>query len=394
VRYGKVPTDAHGDEHETDAPGLRRAGAVHSVPAELLDGRLDGRTQSRARPRPEDLATISSGRNPPSTEGHADSDNLIVSEQVKAPGVKAPGGHRDATGLTIWQESGLSSWSHRGCDAPAPAAWTVPISAHDVATIVDDHLRKTLSAWLREAIVRNAKELERRAQDTRAYRSACWQLAGELRGHPLFAKGGGAQVAEALEGLIDWDGLPQCDSHGQSTSQRDALIDAIDFQYEQDVPPLGLALPPVSALEFAHRYPLGRPHESAYYAFTVSFSFWYARLLGQDGKFFLAVDTLARLLPCSTRTSSICLGRAVREKLIEVVRAHERHSRRAREYRWIGELNFVRGSRVELANGRQEEKIRRVLVEHPSFSDDKIARMVSGATPEQVRAVRTAGPGP
>jgi hypothetical protein len=144
-----------------------------------------------------------------------------------------------------------------------------------------------------------------------------------------------------LDEVIDWETLPDFDCYHQEMHPRDALIDAIGFQIEHEIRPLSLSVSPSQAFELAEAYPLELTERNENYRRTASLLFWYQALLGQQGKFFLAVETLAELLPCSTRTSAAYLTRARREGLIEMVRECDRGKRLAREWRWVGDVEII-----------------------------------------------------
>ena len=146
-------------------------------------------------------------------------------------------------------------------------------------------------------------------------------------------------MAQQLDQHINWAALPDYDSHECPMDPRDAFIDAIDLQREHGIRPLALALPPSEALPLAELYPLSGPDPVAGYPQAVSIMFWYQLLLHQNGWFFLAVESSASMLECSTKTSSMYMKRAVREGLIEIVKLHER--RKATEYRWIGNVDVT-----------------------------------------------------
>lgn len=59
---------------------------------------------------------------------------------------------------------------------------------------------------------------------------------------------------------------------------------------------------------------------------------WYQKILSQDGYFFMAVDILADLTPCASRTNSLCLRRAKRDNVIVMTAECDRPRRRARHW--------------------------------------------------------------
>jgi hypothetical protein len=150
-------------------------------------------------------------------------------------------------------------------------------------------------------------------------------------------------VAKDLDELIDWDDLPDHDCYEAEMDPRDALIEAIEYQREHGIRPLHLALHPSDALELAERYPLSGPDKVSRYAGAVSLMFWFQLLLRQNGWFFLAVETLASLLECSSTMSWMYMKRAAREGLIKIDKQYERHLRKATEYRWIGKVEVNTG---------------------------------------------------
>lgn len=323
-----------------DATRLHQTSQSNPGAQELPDGGLDNRAQSSSRPRAEDLDAVRGSRNTQVIARSRENEYGLTSEEVKAPGR-----HRVATGLA----NGISSGSHRAGSegrSQAECLWTVSLP-DDPKVIVERYHRESLPEWLRAAIERNARELELAEPcgigSPEGYRSPCWRLAGELRGHPLFTDAAGSRIAKFLDMLISWSELPCYDSYDAEMDPRDTLIDAIDFQIEHDIRPLNLALPPSGALELAEHYPLFGPDNVGGYPRAVSLMFWYQLLLRQNGWFFLAVDTLASLLEWSSRTSSMYMKRAVREGLVEIVQEHERHLRKATEYRWIGKVELHAG---------------------------------------------------
>ncbi len=340
----KVLQGALSDEHGQDASRLHRPSQSNPSENEVSDGGLDNPAQSSPRPGAEDLDAILGSRDPQVSTRSRENEYDLTSQKE----VKTPGRHRDDTGLA----SGLSSGFHRAVierRSQTECLWTVSLAERPSVT-VDRHHQRTLSEWLAGAIGRNDQEVELAEPGAdgspEGYRSACWRFAGELRGHPLFAGATGFQVAKELDELINWNDLPDYDCYEEGIDPRDALIEAIEFQYEHGIRPLHLALPPGDALELADLYPLSGPDPVGKYPRAVSLMFWYQLLLRQNGWFFLAVDTLASLLECSSRMSWMYMKRAVREGLVEIVKEHERHLRKATEYRWIGkvEVNGVSDS--------------------------------------------------
>jgi len=318
--------------HDQDAPEVQRKGQSDSVAQEIPDGRLDKRAQSGSRPGAEDLDAIL---------GFGDSQGVRgcrENQPVTSEEVKAPGRHRVSTGLL--------AGSHRAGNedrTQSEAVWTVSLPDHP-ANIVERHYRRNLSEWLAGAVERNARELEQAELSINAcpggYRSACWRLAGELRGHPLFAEATGAEVASYLDKLINWAELPGYDCCYTEMDPRDSLIDAIDLQEETGIRPLYPALTPVNALELAERHPLVGPDVVGRYPRAVSLMYWYQHLLCQAGEFFLAVETVGKLLVCSSRTSGLYFQRARREDLIEMIQDANRPRRLARQWKWIGKVEI------------------------------------------------------
>lgn len=321
------------DEHGQDVPRLHRPSQGNPGEKELSNGGLDNPAQSSPCPGPEELDAIRDSRNPQVSTRSRQKECRGTSQKK----VKTPGRHREGTGLTI----GLSSGFQRACTevtAEAENLWTLSLAESPDKIIYRHHLR-TLSEWLPGAIDRNGQELDLAEDSSRgAYRSACWRLAGELRGHPLFAGIPAPQVVKSLDKTINWPDLPDYDCFYAEMDPRDALIEAIEYQHEHGIRPLHLALHPGDALELSELYPLSGPDPVGKYPRAVSLMYWYALLLHQNGWFFLSVEMLACLLGYSTKTSWMYLKRAVREGLIEIHREYERHLRKATEYRWIGKV--------------------------------------------------------
>lgn len=328
-----VIPSALSDEHGQNVPRLHRPSQGNPDENELSDGGLDNPAQSSPCPRPEELDAIRDSRNPQVSTRSRQKECCSTSQKE----VKTPGRHREGTGLTI----GLSSGFQRACTedtAETENLWTLSL-AESPSEIIDRHHLRMLPEWITGAIDRNNQEVDL-AEDGSAdgYRSACWRLAGELRGHPLFAGANGSQMAKSLDRTLNWAKLPDSDCHGAEMDPRDALIEAIEYQHEHCIRPLHLALHPGDALKLSELYPLSGPDPIGKYPRAVSLMYWFQLLLNQNGWFFLAVEMLAGLLGCSTRASWMYLKRAVREGLIEIDRQYERHLRKATEYRWIGKV--------------------------------------------------------
>ena len=330
----RVLQRALSDEHGQDASRLHRPSQSNPGENEVSDGGLDNPAQSSPCPRPEELDAVRGSRDSQVIARSRENECGLTSQKE----VKAPGGHRDGTGLSSGSQRAYTVGS-----TEAENLWTLSLAEHP-SVIVDRHHLRTLSEWLAGAIQRNDQELDL-AEDGSAdgYRSACWRFASELRGHPLFAGANGSQVAKSLDKTINWSKLPDSDCYGAEMDPRDALIEAIEYQREHGIRPLHLALHPRDALELTELYPLSGPDPVGKYPRAVNLMYWYQLLLGQNGWFFLAVDTLKGLIGCSSKTSSTYMKRAVREGLIEIDKQYERHLRKATEYRWIGEVEVNTG---------------------------------------------------
>ncbi len=226
---------------------------------------------------------------------------------------------------------------HRASKSDDTPSWSLALSKQQVESIVDNYHRGYVKEFLEEAVRRN-NQVFQDGPEPGEYLSPCWSLASELRGHPIFAGCGGAQIARKVDGLIDWNALPDSDVFGgESVDPRDELIDTINYQNEHEIQPLCIPVAPSVAHEYAISYPITSPDVKSAYTKAVSIFFWLAALLKQDGWFFLATRTLADLIACSPRPSNQYIRRAVSEGFIKKERSYDRGLRQANEYRWIGD---------------------------------------------------------
>lgn len=220
----------------------------------------------------------------------------------------------------------------------------IDLTLREVHAKIFRYYHSDLPGWVSDVIERNNTEMDIRESDPGAvteYRSACWHFVGEVRGHPLFAGDSVYDAIDKLDGTFNWSSLPSCDIYLNEMDPEDAFIDAWGYQEEHGIPPLAFALPPVCAVQYADQFPVRHRRDEGKYARTLTLLFWYSRLLGRNDWFFLSTHTIAELLECSAATASLHMRRARREGLIQLLQEHPRASRKANEYRWTGEVQFL-----------------------------------------------------
>lgn len=270
----------------------------------------------------------------------------------EAPGLHteySPGTHRELTReptreptehrgeLRDTEENGGGGRARARDFATPSCAWHVRSGEGEAVRAVEEGLDVGAADWVLRAVERNNREHEARsrtAEDDRhakgfnrkLYRSPSWRLVSELRGHPTYGSMEVWQAVQAVEELLEphggWVVLPDCDIWKHPDDPRDAFIEAWQIQEEEDVDPLAVAVEPAEAVPLVERHPLMSdrwPSDAdATYRRTVGICYWFARLLGQEGSFFLSCRTLGDLLDVSHTQAAKLLKRAVREGLLAV----------------------------------------------------------------------------
>ena len=122
-----------------------------------------------------------------------------------------------------------------------------------------------------------------------------------------------------LEGRGGWALLPDCDSFGSPCDPRDGFIDA----WNAIENPLRSLPTPEVAMPLVEQWELLCSRWSGSYdgpfRRLVTLCYWYARLLDNDGRFFLSCRTAGVLLECSQTQAASHLRRAELEDLLEIL---------------------------------------------------------------------------
>ncbi len=220
-------------------------------------------------------------------------------------------------------------------DSRRETDWRVNLAADDLGGILDLH-RGNLDEVVLDAVKRNERELalvgsgDPLATDRR-YQSSAWRLASELRGHPLFADHESyeavAKVDAVLAGHGGWDAVSQHDvmvcGHEVSHLESDPREDFISCWSEIKTP-LSPAYHPEIALPPANEFPLSsdrwQADSDACYRLAISICYWFAQLLGNEGRFFMSCRMLAGLVGKPHTTAASYLRRAVAEGALELRR--------------------------------------------------------------------------
>jgi hypothetical protein len=237
--------------------------------------------------------------------------------------------------VLIGNSSGTHRRTHIGLSKKTEH-FSLCLNESEVKQMVEDYYHEDLMEFLDRAIVKNLKVLESGGLDHGEYRSPCWQLVSELRGHHLFKGITANDAVHTLDMLINWDDLPDCDIFGVEADPIDELIDAWNYQENHQIKPLYPTINPITVQEYAKKYPLSNSSERPNFCNAISILYWYAQLMNQDGWFFLSAGKLAELINVSKRSAAIYIRRAINDGQIKKHKEYPKEIRQATEYKWIG----------------------------------------------------------
>ncbi len=261
------------------------------------------------------------------------------------------GTHREHTGThSGTQEEHKDSQENLigGADRTKTSGWRVRASEDEIREALKSCRVPTedLGDFIRYAVERN-REAFQRASEMKdeatgwGYRSQCWTFASIVKGHPDFADLEGWEVVRIADRYVDWDeDVPERDVFADEFAEdqlhpRDAFILACDVVQE----PLSLTVPPANAMSLVNRWPLESECWPSPYDFNyrrlVSLCYWWARILDDDGRFFLSCRTAGALLGISHVQAATYLRRGTNPgEPLELLRKGEIVSGQASEYRF------------------------------------------------------------
>lgn len=156
------------------------------------------------------------------------------------------------------------------------------------------------------------------------------------------------RIVDRVLGSDGWEGFPDCDSYENTADPRDDFIDS----WHRIREPMGSRLGPEQAFPLVDRWPLVSEDwpdaRDASYRRTVGLCYWFARLLDDDGRFYLACRLAGKLLGLDHSQAAEYLRRAVEiDGVIEVIRKGDLATRAATEYRFRLEAVLADGPAEE-----------------------------------------------
>jgi len=190
-------------------------------------------------------------------------------------------------------------------------------------------------------VERNNAIFERECEDAdrstgKGHRCPVWNFTSELKGHAGFRNLESFEAVRIVDEILSphggWSLFPDHNVWGASADPRAEFIRA----WPTITKPKAPAFAPADALHLAERWPLTSEkwpsdHDAGYRR-SVSVVFWYAYLLGDDGRFFISFGKLGEVLGKSHQMAGTYLKTMIDDDLLKV--EEEPTSVKATRYRF------------------------------------------------------------
>jgi hypothetical protein len=237
---------------------------------------------------------------------------------------------------------------------PSSDRWRVEISSRErLEELLNECRLPTwdLEKFILAAIKRNneafdqARRLVKEGKGKGRYRSATWTAASILKGHPKLENLDPREAVRLMDQYLEphggWDVFPNTDVFGNLIDQRDSFKEAWSVIEK----PLRCTPRPADALPLVNDFPLTSERwpsaRDRGYRRSVSLCYWYSRLLGQEGRFFLSCRDAGELLGVSQKQAAIHLRWATREGFLRLLKKGSLWTGKASEYQVVGLVEVV-----------------------------------------------------